>query len=321
LKTKIPIGIYSQLHMKNLIPKLIGLWLNILALVSPRKAGDAGFYLFCTPQKTPLRDHQQQFLDTAERMSFLCDGNRIQVYRWGNGPKNVLFLHGWGSHSFRWKNYIQSLDQQQFTIYAFDAPAHGNSRGKYLNLPIYSLTLETFLNFFGPMDSIVGHSLGSFTALYTLHRLGSRTVDELVITASPGEVTEFVSFYKSVLGLSDRSIRVIREAFDRNIQHLPEFYSAKKFAMDLTIPGLILHDKGDPEAPWHHAAAIHSVWPGSQLIATAGLGHNLRSREVVSHVTNFISNSSKPGQRTSLDRAEGSTLKAQGLAVSAEQLN
>jgi pimeloyl-ACP methyl ester carboxylesterase len=280
--------------MKKLIPKLIGLWLNVLAWVAPRKAGDDGFHLFCTPQKSPLQDHQRRFLNTAEKMSFLCNGHRIQVYRWGNGPKSVLFLHGWGSHSFRWKNYIEALDQQQFTIYAFDAPAHGNSGGKYLNLPIYSLTLETFFNFFGPINSIVGHSIGSFAALYTLHRIGSQSVDELVITATPGEATEFVSFFKSVLGLSDRSVSVISDAFERNVKHRPEYYSAKKFAMDLSIPGLIIHDERDTETPWHHAASIHSVWPGSQLITTSGFGHNLRSRAVVDHVGKFISRRSKP---------------------------
>lgn len=280
--------------MKKLVPKLIGLWFNVLAWVAPRKAGDDGFHLFSTPPKSQLQGRQRQFLDSAEKMSFLCNGHRIQVYRWGHGPKRVLFLHGWGSHSFRWKNYIEALDQSRFTIYAFDAPAHGNSGGKYLNLPIYSLTLETFLNFFGAMDSIVGHSLGSFTALYTLHRLGMHGVDELVITASPGEATDFVSFYKSVLGLSERSVRIIRNAFDRHVQHFPEFYSAKKFAANLAIPGLIIHDEEDPEAPWPHAAAIHSVWPGSQLITTSGLGHNLRSRTVVEHVVNFISSKREP---------------------------
>lgn len=293
--------------MKKLIPKLIGFWLNLLAWVAPRKAGDDGFYLFCTPRKSLLQDHQRRFLNTAEKMSFLCNGHRIQVYRWGNGPKKVLFLHGWGSHSFRWKNYIEALDQRQFTIYAFDAPAHGNSGGKYLNLPLYSLTLETFLNFFGPMNSLVGHSIGSFAALYTLYRIGSQGLDELVITAPPGEATEFVSFFKSVLGLSGRSVRVISDAFERNVQHRPEYYSAKKFAMGLTIPGLIIHDEGDTETPLHHTAAIHSVWPGSQLITTTGLGHNLRSANVVGHVVKFVS--------------KKSTTKALALELGIEQSN
>ncbi len=287
--------------MKKLIPKLIGLWLNALAWVTPRKAGQIGFDLFCTPQTSPLRDHQLKFLNTAETMSFLCDGKRIQVYRWGNGPKNVLFLHGWGSHTFRWKTYIEALDPKQFTVYAFDAPAHGNSGGKYLNLPIYSLTLETFLNAYGPMNAIVGHSLGSFAALYTAHRLGSLPLDELVITAPPGEATEFFSFYQSTLGLSPRSMRVIRDAFERNIKLLPEYFSAKKFALDLGIPGLIIHDEDDAETPWHHAAAIHSVWPGSKLITTSGFGHNLRSREVVEHVVKFISTPARPEPWFSLE--------------------
>ncbi len=276
--------------MKTIIAKLIGLYFNVLAWVAPRKAAQQGFLFFCTPQKSTVKDHQQRFLDTADKMRFLFDGYRIQSYRWGHGPKKVLFLHGWGSHSYRWKNYIEALDPSRFTVYAFDAPAHGNSGGKHLNLQIYSLALETFLNLVGPMNAVVGHSLGSFAALYTLHRLGDRhAVDELVVTAPPGEATEFVLFYQSALGLSERSVRLINEAFLHNVQNLPGYFSAKKFALNLPVAGLIVADDGDVETPWHHAESIHRVWPGSRLITTRGLGHNLRSREVVAHVVDFIS--------------------------------
>src|SRR5882672_11083788 len=103
----IPIGILKNKHMKKLIPKLIGSYLNLMACFSTHLAGRQGFYLFCTPQSAPLKEHQKKFLNAAEKASFVSEGQNIQVYRWGKGPKKVLFLHGWQSHSFRWKNYIE----------------------------------------------------------------------------------------------------------------------------------------------------------------------------------------------------------------------
>ena len=107
------------------------------------------------------------------------------------------------------------------------------------------------------MDAIVGHSLGSFAALYTLHRVEELPVKQLVITGTPGEVNEFFEFYQKMLGLSGRSVRAIRDAFMQNIQNYPEYFSAPKFAQSILIPGLIIHDKEDEETPYHHAKAIH----------------------------------------------------------------
>lgn len=283
--------------MKKLVVKLIGAWINFLAYVSPRKAGELGFYLFSSPQRTAMKGHQNAFLDTSEKSSFLHDGYRIQVYRWGNGKKKILFLHGWQSHSFRWKNYIEAFDQNEFTLYAFDAPGHGNSGGKYLNLPIYGVVLETVLNLVGPFDAIVGHSLGSFAAVYTFYKTGVVPVERLVLTGTPGEANEFFGFYKQTLGLSNHAESIIRKAFVRILGQEPGYYSARRFATVLNIPGLIIHDMGDLEAPIHHAESIHRVWKEADLVATSGLGHNLRSPEVVSRIKHFLTPSKPTHQR------------------------
>lgn len=287
--------------MKNPLPRLIGWYYNSLAVLAPRTAGRKGFYLFCTPRRTPLKDHQRKFLDTAEKSSFICDGARIQVYKWGTGEKNLLFLHGWQSHTFRWKNYIDAFSKKEYTLYAFDAPGHGLSGGRYTNLPIYSNVLETFLNLIQPIHTIVGHSLGSFAALYTFYRLKSLPVKQLVITATPGEVSEFVEFYRQVLGLSSRTIDAIRQSFLRIIHNLPEYYSAAKFAASVSVPGLIIHDTLDAEAPFHHAQGIHEAWPTSRIVPTSGLGHNLRSISLVRQVVDFVNEKPKGNQNAEVN--------------------
>jgi len=268
---------------------MIGWYFNLLAIIAPRIAGRQGFYLFCTPQGAPLKDHQRQFLDTAEQSSFKFNNYTIRVYQWGNGPTRILFLHGWQSHTFRWKNYIDAFPKDEYTIYAFDAPAHGQSEGKYLNLPVYSQVIEKFLESVKPFHTVVGHSLGSFAMLYTLYRLKNKLApQQLIMTASPGEVSEFVQYYQSVLGLSKRAVSAIRQSFVSEIDYLPEYYSAKKFVEHITVPGLIIHDEQDAEAPYHHAVGIHQSWKNSMLINTSGLGHNLRSPSVVRHVVDFV---------------------------------
>ena len=277
--------------MKKIIVRLVGMYFNLLVLVSPGSAGRRGFYLFCTPRRVSLKDHQRNFLDAAEKSSFECEGTTIQVYRWGSGEKKILFLHGWQSHSFRWKNYMESFSKEEFTMYALDAPGHGLSGGTYLNLPIYSNVVESFLYSIQPVHTIVGHSLGSFAILYTLFRVPSLSVQQLVITGTPGEVKDFTKFYQQMLGLSTRTMRAIYQSFLQIIHHPPEYYSATRFAKAIQIPTLIIHDEHDHETPHHHALEIHAVVQNSRLITTSGLGHNLRSLNVVKYVVDFVNQS------------------------------
>ncbi|MDZ4713843.1 MAG: alpha/beta hydrolase [Cytophagales bacterium] len=274
--------------MKKLLAKLVGWYFNTLVFFAPRLVGRQGFYLFSTPMRGALKDHHHEFLNTAQKFTFQSDGNTLQAFKWGTGPKVILFLHGWQSQTFRWKNYIQALSHEEFTIYAFDAPGHGQSSGKRLNLPIYSNALEEFIRQIEPVHTIVGHSLGSFAALHSYYRLESLPVKQMIVLATPGEVNDFARLYQQTLGLSERSVRAVRSGFLELIHHLPEYYSAPKFVQSIQVPGLIIHDEHDPETPYHHALAIHKAWKKSRLITTHGLGHNLRSASVVREVVNFI---------------------------------
>jgi hypothetical protein len=66
--------------MKKIIPKIIGTYFNLLTLVAPRYAGNKGFFLFSTTRRPTLKDYHHTFLNSADRFSFDCDVNEIQVY-------------------------------------------------------------------------------------------------------------------------------------------------------------------------------------------------------------------------------------------------
>jgi pimeloyl-ACP methyl ester carboxylesterase len=274
--------------VKKIVPKLIGGYLNTLALVAPSKVGEIGFNIFCTPLAPPVKPHHQQFLETAQLFRFTSEGVDLQGYQWGHGKKKIAFLHGWQSHSYRWKKYIQSFPQEEYTIYAFDAPAHGLSAGKYANIPIYSDAIKDFVKKVGTIDFAVTHSMGSFALMHALHHHQHLAVGHFVAMGSPGEANDFIDFYKKFTGLNDRTFKYIIDHFEKVLRQTPDYFSAPAFAASLKMPGLIIHDEGDEEAPYTHAQRIHSAWPQSQLITTQGFGHNLRAPEVVEMVKDFV---------------------------------
>ncbi len=268
---------------------LAGSYLNALRYILPQVTAKQGLRLFCRPIRGAVKDYHKKFLSAADLFSFDYKGVMIQGYRWGTGEKKLLFLHGWQSHTFRWKAYIESLSKDEYSIYAMDAPGHGLSEGSYLSVPYYSEIIQHVIGMLGSVHAIISHSLGSFSSLYAFHQQPSLPVKKLVLLAPPGEAADFFSYYKQTLKLSQRTSKLILNEFERVFQNPVTYFSTTRFAADVSIPGLIIHDEDDKETPYHYALKINQAWKDSTLITTKGLGHNLKSNEVMEEVIKFIS--------------------------------
>lgn len=274
--------------MKDLATRLLGTYLNALAIFSPSSAAQKGFMLFCRPFRVKPNERQLNFLNAAERFTLKQNGNSIQAYKWGDGPKKVLFLHGWQSHSYRWKSYVQAFPKDEYTLLALDAPGHGLSQGNFLSVPLYSSLIEEFIREQGKLDACVAHSLGGFSLLYTLYRQPELPVDRLVLLAPPGEANEFVAAFKQTLRLTDRAVNLVIDEFLKRYNVSPEFFTTRRFVEKVNAPGLIIHDRYDRDAPYHHSPPLLEVWRKSRLITTEGFGHNLKSTSVIQEVVSFI---------------------------------
>lgn len=290
---------------KKILARVFGCYVNLLALIAPEKAGRHAFNVFCYPIKKVLEPHQRDFLDSAEQFFMCQQATYIQGYRWGQGTKKIVFIHGWQSHSFRWKNYIQALSPEEYMVYAIDAPGHGLSKGKLFTVPLYSELIQRLVSSLGTVHTLVSHSIGSFSALHALHRTPSLPVERLVIMGSPGKVGDFLHFYRNRLKLSERAALYTKAYFEKVTGKPVSFFSATEFAASLCMPGLIIHDKVDTEAPYAYALSIQKAWKGSALLTTEGMGHNLKSAEVVKAVTDFIQTNS-PAARVRVTKAGSS---------------
>lgn len=288
---------------KQLLIFSIRTYLNTLAWVAPTKAGREGFYLFCKPRKRPVKPHHMEFLDASEKFSIDYAGKKVQGYKWGTGEKKLLLVHGWESHSYWWKNIVSALPKEKFTIYSIDAPGHGLSEGNYINIPHYSGLIEKIILEQGGIYAILGHSLGSFATVYTMHRAPHLPVSKLVVMAAPGEAKEWVDFYQKFLGLSARTMKEIDKFFIEKIGHMPDYFSLKEFAKSMNRPGLIIHDTDDREAPYQYALAAHQNWSNSQMITTSGLGHNLKSAELIKNVEEFLGQETFHEEKRSMKRS------------------
>jgi pimeloyl-ACP methyl ester carboxylesterase len=278
------------MNFRKIMQKTIGFYFNLLSIIHPKKLKKDGFLLFCNPFARKVKPHQLEFLQKGMADILNLEGYKIQTYKWGSGSKKILLVHGWASHSFRWKNYIEHLVKNDFTVYALDAPAHGLSSGKSIHVVLYAKVINVFLEINSDISSIVSHSIGGFATAYFLDQYKEHTIEKVVIMGAPGEASDFFDFYKQTLGLSTKSVNLIIDEFQAQLGKLPSYFSSAKFAESIAIPALIVHDKNDLETSYNYSIRLNKHWKNSQLILTEGLGHDLKSKEVIKKVTDFVLN-------------------------------
>ena len=279
--------------MYKLISKLfarsLGLYFNLTSLFVPKKTAKKAFVLFCTPRKGKVIKGQKGFLEDAKDLILEEGDNSIQTYRWkGTGP-TLLLMHGWESNTFRWRNFIPRLQKENYNIIAMDAPAHGNSSGAILNVPLYTSCAQKVINTYNP-QFIIGHSIGGMTLLYNLykHAKHNEKVHKVVTLGSPSELSDFMRQYKNILGLNGRMMQLLEDYFINTFGFRFAEFSSSKFVKDITKKGLLIHDELDVIAPYWSSEQVHANWKGSKLVTTKGLGHSLHQDKVRDQIVDFL---------------------------------
>ncbi len=271
----------------RIIPRLYGAYFNVLALFSKKSAAEKAFTLFCTPRKGKVLPIQEEFLAEAEHDTVEIGGMTLQTYRWKGPKETVLLLHGWESNTFRWRNLIRILRKEGFDIVAFDAPAHGKSSGEILNVPLYAECADHMVKKFRP-HYVVAHSVGGMTALYHQYQYNTNSVKKLVTIGSPSELEEIMDHYQKMLNFNNRVLAALDNYFIKHFGFGIRDFSTSRFAADLSIQGLLIHDELDQVAPVSSSKRVHANWKNSQLITTSGLGHSLHQEEVNQQIVDFL---------------------------------
>jgi len=273
--------------LEKYLPTLIGNYLRILFFLSPQKAVRKAYTIFCSPRKGKVLPEQEEFLDDAADEAIRMHNGYIQTYRWANMGETILLVHGWESNSNRWKELIKKLHKKGYNVIAFDAPAHGNSSGKILNVPLYTECLQKVIEYYRP-NHLIGHSVGAMTALYHQYSFPNLEIEKLVILAPPGELSRIMNGYQKILKLSSKFMAALDEYFKEKHNFYFHEFSVPEFVKKINNKGIIIHDKYDDIAPYQEGVAIYENWPNAQLITTENYGHSLFFNEVDTVIINYL---------------------------------
>lgn len=272
---------------KKVIPKLAGVQLNSLYLINKKRAVQKTFSLFCSPKKGQVEQDQKFFLELSKVEKILVENLNIQVYRWKGNQKTVLLVHGWESNTYRWHALVEKLKKENYNIIAFDGPAHGNSDGNYIHVPLYSQCIEKIVEKYQP-DYIVGHSIGAMTAVFHQYKYPSKKIEKLVLLGALSELPGVMQNFKKVLGLKPQLLNDLEQYFKETLGFTFKEFSIAKFAKEVQQEGLIIHDKHDKIVPFLEAEYIHKNWKNSILLATEGAGHSLNNTKIHKEILHYL---------------------------------
>lgn len=273
--------------MANLALTAISLGLRGAQAVSPELAGWWAERLFFTPPHRPLSSGDLETLGRARPFTVRSEGRPIRAWHWGSGPK-VFLVHGWGGAGGRFSAFVEPILAAGFSAVTYDGPGHGLTGRGLSSAPEMARALDAVMGEVGAPDAIIAHSFGGVvTALAMAKGLAPRRVALIAPAADP---LRFVDEFVRALKLSQRTGAAMRSRSERRIrfdwdqlQVLPVFARGRN-------PLLVVHDQGDETIPVDEGRRIAGVWPGAELMLTAGLGHRgvLRDPAVVHRAVSFV---------------------------------
>lgn len=243
--------------------------------------------LFATPNSGKIRFEQHGFLDSAQKEKIQVNELAIQTYIWKRGEKKVLLVHGWESNTARWHELIDQLITHDFTVISLDAPAHGDSDGDEINVPIYGAAINRIAEQFQP-DYAIGHSLGGTTLLYQYYRKPIPGVKKMVLLAPASELINLIKGFKNTLGLSKAVIDGFEKAFKAKYDFSFSEFSMVRMIRHFSVPCLFIHDRLDRIVSYKESVNVVESWKSADLIVTEGLGHGLKDDGVYQHIFDYL---------------------------------
>jgi alpha-beta hydrolase superfamily lysophospholipase len=273
---------------------------RLLSAVSDNLAARLAMRLFLTPVARRIEPADAQFLATARTQRLQTPAGAVQAYEWqplgervaGSAPPStVLVVHGWISHAARFAELIDALRSRGLRVIACDAPAHGRSSGRQVDLLGFQAALVTVNAALGPAQGVLAHSFGALTAAHWLAGPEAPPVATAVLVGLPRDVAWLFGSFTQTLALRPSTEARLRALFRERYGGNPEEFSARELAQHLHMPVLLVHGGADELIPAAHASEVGELLRDGEIVVVEGLRHSapLRDPATIERIAVFLS--------------------------------
>lgn len=230
--------------------------------------------LLCTPFASGRLRARAAENGGAMRDDIEVDGRRVALYRWGDvqAQPRVLLAHGWSSYALRFLPWVHALRDAGYAVIAFDQPGHGFSEEGRCTMACFARTLHRVAGRFGPLEAIIGHSMGGAAAMLALAE--GAVAKRAVLIAPAADPDAATTRFARKVGLVSGIVPRIQRHLEMHTGVTVRDLTAHLRAPSLAMPALIIHDLADTEVPWEEGEIYARHWPDARLLSTSGLGHS-----------------------------------------------
>ncbi|MEP6744153.1 MAG: alpha/beta hydrolase [Gemmatimonadota bacterium] len=304
-------------HSVRKAPLFLRTWFGALSALAPTTAEKQAAKMFITPRlrrtPTPTALHAKLLPERAmERRAGgaepaypVLSTGRVALWSWGRGP-TVLLVHGWSGGAGDMAPIAAELVRAGYRAVMFDMPGHGDSEHRDTNLYVYLETIAAVGALVGPIEAIVGHSLGG-TAIAVA--LGNRliTAKRAVLLAPALSPWSFSYHFARIIGLAQELVPGMVRRTEQLVGRSADSLSAVEAVKELDMPGYLVHDPEDLDVPFEHSTTIAAAWKGARLVTRTGLGHRgiLKDAATISGILKFIRGQQPAGAQEESQGAGG----------------
>lgn len=273
---------------------LLSTTLNITARVAPGPVGRVAFALFVRPLGRPkVKPGEAEVMARAVTGRLLVDGIPVTTYRWGDGDRPVLVVHGWTSRASRFAGFVEALLAEGRTVLSFDAPGHGASGGRATTIHRQREIIRQLHARYGEFSAVLAHSFGVVSTFFAL-RDGIRA-DRIVGIGAIADFDFLAERFRAMLGVN----QAVEDAMRRHVQRRlfpsePDIwprFDARRHPEEIPSEILLVHDADDDTAaPGQSRALAAAYGERARLIETSGLGHRriLLDPHVIATTVEFL---------------------------------
>jgi pimeloyl-ACP methyl ester carboxylesterase len=290
-------GFSERIYLQYLRTKF-----KTLGMLAPSRAGKLAFQLFCTPYPKFKKRKAPAVFNQAKNIQIKVIGNGIQQhgsysingFEWipmkSNG-KTALIVHGYASCAYKFEQYIAPLLNRGCRVLCFDAPGHGLSQGKYINLINYQQAIEKIMKEHGPIDFFIGHSLGAITLSVIAENIEKPLEHKFVLIAPATKTTSTFNRYFKLMHFKEVVINAFLAELQKYTHHPITYFEADRALQKYTGPLLWVHDQEDKVCPYKDLKDFQNTAPENiKFLITKGLGHNkvYKTPEIIEKIMSFL---------------------------------
>lgn len=295
--------IHQTRHMQLIIIRTFFHWSSHIA---PNLIGALAFRLFCTPSKTTSASSAYNeritsanaLLASGENHSLSVNGEMVETWLISTTVQDprgyIVLIHGWSSRAAHLAKLITPLTELGYNVVLIDLPAHGNSGGKRVHLPLAVDAMHAIHQHYGNWEGIVAHSFGGVVACSVItgaiEGRSALPCSRLALISAPESVRELFTDFSTFIRLSNSAQQYLFNKVEAVCGRNIDYYSGAGLLERCQTPTLVLHAEDDKEVAYACAERFKASGDFVTLLPINGAGHRriLNDERMLKAVSEFF---------------------------------